>query len=112
MCFNIDLKSTPEENDYYFILKTFNDDYALLVNALKELALSTLKPSELLKIIEDVRFFNDDVRRRNYDKLKPDIEKLLDLPMDTILMYKQNKSRSLFGDTDEVYTDEFFKDKK
>lgn len=112
MCLNIDLKSTIEEDDYYGILNTFNDDYTLLVSALKELIHSKLKPSQLLTIIEDIRFFDDDVRHRNYDKIKPDVEKLLDLHMDTILTYKQNKSRSLFGDTDESYTDEFFKETK
>ena len=112
MCYNIDLKRTVEEDDYYFILKLFNDDYNLFVLALKDLAESKLKPSHLLSIISDIRFFNDDVRRRNYDKLKPDIEKLLDLHMDTIFTFKQNQGRSLFGDTDECYTDELFKDKK
>jgi len=99
-----------EEKEYFFILKLFNEDYYLLVKAIKELCKSKNRPKEILKVIEDIRFTDTENRQANYHKIKNDIEKLLDLKMDTIRNWKQNKSGSLFGDSEEGYTDELFKE--
>ena len=103
------IKSTLEEQEYYFILGIFENDYELFRDALKELSKDKTKPKILLSIIEDIRFFPTETKQRNYDKIKPSVEKLLDLGMDTIRAYKVNKNQNLFGFSEENYTEELFK---
>lgn len=74
-----------EEIEYYELLENqFKNDYGLLIAAIKYLTSHKGKTNPLLRVVENVLFLKADLRPRNYDKIKPFIEELLETPTDTI----------------------------
>jgi len=102
-------KVTEEQQLYFFMLGLFEDDYFLFRNALIELGQCKLKPKEILNVIEDIRFFDTETKKRNYHKIVGFVELVSDKPMDTIKAFKQNKSGNLFGTCEDDYIDQLMK---
>lgn len=99
---NIDRIPSEEEVNYYSMLKIFNDDYVLFRDALIDLGKIHIKQKALLRIIEDIRFYDSGSKKRNYDTISEAMEVLLDTKMQVIKKYKNKHNKQ------ESYIDKLF----